>query len=268
MNKLLLILISVVVGSCDFQSNRSKDCLSESDDINRSSRPTTINPLPTDFEDAIRILDTVLTNDEKLVIKCSNEEELELRTPFPEIWMWSVNKYRLCDETSPIGQILADEGIYKFSGDQILAILYHRHLNEKELKLEETLKTFRIRNQTKARVTNLKIYESLTKNEFETIVRLSNLVDSSFTASARPDIKTLVISGNLPENRKEFIQNRNLIIHFAKEIRKDLNNKRSFKKNLEKLKEITKLKILDQYEQLSTGEQLIVLEEVKLMTIK
>ena len=77
-----------------------------------------------------------------------------------------------------------------------------------------------------------------------------------------------MISGNLPENRKEFIQNRNLIIHFAKEIRKDLNNKRSFKKNLEKLKEITKLKILDQYEQLSTGEQLIVLEEVKLMTIK
>lgn len=268
MNKLFIILLSVVLPSCDIKSDISNDCLTESDEIKRSSRPVTIDPLPTDFEDAIRVLDTILTGDEKLVIKCADEEELESREPFPEIWMWSVNKFRFLDKCSPLGQLLAEKGIYEFSGDQILAILYHRHLNGKELKLEETYKTFRIRNETNARVTNLKVYESLTSEEYKTIVRLSNLVDSSLTIFARPDIKTLVTSGDLPKDRKEFIQNRNLIIHFAKEIRKDLNHERSFDKDLEELRKLTKLEILDRFNQLSTGEKLIALEEIKLMTIK
>lgn len=268
MNKLLIILLSVVLTSCNFKSDKSNDCLTESDDISRSSRPTTINPLPTDFKDAIWVLDTILTNDEKLVIKCANEEILESREPFPEIWMWSVNKFRFLDESSPLGQILAEKGIYELSGDQILAILYHRHLNGKDLKLEETFKTYRIRNETNARITNLKVYESLTTAEYETIVRLSNLVDSSFTASARPDIENLVTSGDLTKNRKEFIQNRNLIIHFAQEIRKDLNHERTFDNHLEELRKLTKLEILDRFNQLSTGEKLIALEEIKLMTIK
>ena len=268
MNRLLIILLSVALTSCDFKSEKSHDCLTESDEIKRSTRPTSIDPLPTDFKDAISILDTILTSDEKLVIKCADEEELESREPFPEIWMWSVNKFRFLDERSPLGQVLAEKGIYKFSGDQVLAILYHRHLNGEDFKLEKTFKTFRIRNETNARVTNLKVYESLTTEEYKTIVRLSNLVDSSFTASARPDLETLVTSGDLPKNREKFIQKRNQIIHFAKEIRKDVNHGRSFDNHLEELRKLTKLEILDSFNQLSTGEKLIALEEIKLMTIE
>ena len=82
------------------------------DNIQRGERRL-LNDIPNFFEEAFVLLDSILTTDEKSVIKCANEEQLLAREIFPDIWMWSFNAFKIGNKESSLGREIKENGIYQ-----------------------------------------------------------------------------------------------------------------------------------------------------------
>jgi hypothetical protein len=269
MIRLIIGLFLLITLSCNqIESSVNNDCLTENDNIQRSTRPSSFEILPNSFEDCIIILDTVLSSDEKTVFKCTDENTLMKGEPFNDIWMWAHNKFKLGSKHSPIGQIIREQEIYWLKGTAILAVLYHRHLNNDELKKEELFADYRIRNLTNGRISSVEMSNKLTEFELAKLIQLANMVDSLMSNNIPSDINTLLIEKGLPQDRMLFIENRNQIFQYCRTIRENLSNEYASSNELEELFNITKYKVLNSFEDLSLGKKLIEMEKLKLLTIQ
>ncbi|MBL3658977.1 DUF6794 domain-containing protein [Fulvivirga sediminis] len=94
---------------------------------------------PIDYHHAIILLDELLSNDQKVEISKCSEQEVGLKMHFT-LGLWIRNNW-INDISSPLGcHIQKNELVMGYdSYSTAIIIIYHRHLNGKDLNIEEEI---------------------------------------------------------------------------------------------------------------------------------
>ncbi len=253
----LLILIIFILGCT------TKDCIDESE-ITTKRLPEFRGAFPTTIEQSFIFLDSLLAEDIRKVIKCSDEYDIKKQRVLPGLWMWIHNNFQLYNNTTQLGQLFEQQNIDKMQRSSLMGILYHRHLNGDSIKKKDLFLEYRILNDSKGRVSSLSQRAQITDEEYLQIKRLSFMSDSLMAINGKAGVKSILNEKELSHKSREMIDNRNLVLDLTEDIRIKASSQENYSKSLDDLKELGYSSQLTDFNNLSFGQKIIILERARI----
>jgi len=256
MKKLLILCIAII--GCNTDA-----CIDESD-ITNTRLPEFSGAIPKNIEQSFIVLDSTLAEDVKKVVVCSDEANIKAQRTLPGLWMWIHNSFQLYNNSSDLGQFFEQQKIDKRQRSRLYGVLYYRHLNGGNIFMKELISEYRIQNNSNGRVTSISQRDQITDKEYTQIKTLSNISDSLMSLNGTLAVKDLLNDNKLSQEPQQMIDLRNLILELTRDIRMKVASQSNYSKSLGSLRKLGYSSLLQEFEKLSFGQKIIVLEKARI----
>ena len=253
-----LLILSLFILGCT-----SKDCINESD-ITTKRLPEFSGAFPKTIEQSFNFLDSLLAEDIKKVIKCSDEYDIKKQRVLPGLWMWIHNNFQLYNNATQLGQFFEQQHIGKMQRSSLIGVLYHRHLNNYSTKKKDLFLEYRISNDSRGRVSSLSQRTQITDEEYSQIKRLAFISDSLMAINVKVGVERILNEKGLSNEFQKMINSRNLVRDLTEDIRIKASSQENYSKSIDDLRKLGYSSQLAGFDNLSFGQKIIILERTRI----